>query len=333
VVLGAGRAAAGATPQPAVQDKRPTVVLPPALAERFPAATHAMLAAGHARVLEYQDRAYASLYIDRLARVLEAERAVDPEAAGNFAITSETARYLALWMAFDDIVRVADLKCRASRLARVRSEVKAGPGDLLRVFDHFKPGVSEFAGLLPTRMAQALLRWDARRVASGKDRFALPLTLGVHTLSGFLALRLLAGLKGLRRRGHRYGTEQAMIERWLSGVEQGARTNWRLGHEIALCGRLVKGYGTTNERGKDNLLHVLEQLAVELRFDDAEQRAAAIAAAREAALADDAGKALDQFLTRHGAAARPLREQPIRWYKRRPGAAAQVHPTQAHPTP
>jgi hypothetical protein len=34
-----------------------------------------------------------------------------------------------------------------------------------------------------------------------------------------------------------------------------------LGHEIALCGRLIKGYGATNERGKDNLLHVLDHLA------------------------------------------------------------------------
>ena len=92
--------------------------MPAELARAFPAATHEMLAAGYARMLEYQDHDYAQHYVRRLTRILAAERAVDPAGLGNFAITSETARYLALWMAFDDIVRVADLKCRASRYAR-----------------------------------------------------------------------------------------------------------------------------------------------------------------------------------------------------------------------
>ena len=44
--------------------------------------------------------------------------------------------------------------------------------------------------------------------------------------------------------------------------------------------------------------------------------AQAIAAAREAALADDAGKALDATLALHGAPPRPLKEQPIRFVRR-----------------
>ena len=50
-------------------------------------------------------------------------------------------------------------------------------------------------------------------------------------------------------------------------------------------------------------------------------RATAIAAAREAALADDAGTALDATLVRHGAPPRPVKAQPIRWMKRTPNAA------------
>ena len=319
-VIDAAQAAVGAVAGQGSAAQAPT--LPADLAARFPATTHDMLAAGHARMLEYQDAAYAQLYIDRLAKVLEAECATDPQGLGDFAITRETARFLALWMAFDDIVRVADLKCRASRYARVRSEVKAGPDELLRIYDHFKPGIPEFAALLPERLAQGLTRWDRRRAASGKGHLALPLKIGTHTVLGLLALRTLAGLKWLRRRGHRFTAEQAMIERWLAGVVHGTRTHWRLGHEIALCGRLIKGYGTTNERGKDNLLHVLDQLAVAVPFDTPEQRAKAIRTAREAALADDAGKALDLTLTSHGATARPMRAQTIQWYKRRPKAAA-----------
>jgi indolepyruvate ferredoxin oxidoreductase, beta subunit len=279
----------------------------------FPPAVHEVLALGHARMLDYQGESYARLYLQRLRDVLAAEREADPSAGHGFATTREMARWLALWMAFDDIVRVADLKSRASRWQRVRSEVKAGDDDLLRVYDHFKPGVPEFAALLPRPVAERVSGWERRRVLGGKSPWALPLKIGAHSIGGMLALRALASLKWLRLRGSRYAGEQAMIERWLAGVTGGSRRDWQLGHEIALCGRLIKGYGATNERGKENLLHVLDHLA---QGSPAVAAAQAIAAAREAALADEAGRALDAVLVRHGAPARPVKEQPIRWVRK-----------------
>jgi indolepyruvate ferredoxin oxidoreductase beta subunit len=287
-------------------------------ADQFPAQVHDMLTLGHARMLEYQGQAYAELYLQRLQRVLEAERDADPAGAHDFTTTREMARWLALWMAFDDIVRVADLKSRASRWQRVKREVKAGNDDLLRVYDHFKPGAPEFAALLPQSLAARLLRWDRARVLKGKAPWALPLKVGTHSVFGMLALRTLASLKWLRVRGSRYANEQAMIDKWLAGVVDGTRRDWQLGHEIALCGRLIKGYGATNERGKENLLHVLDHLA---RGESAAQSAGAIAAAREAALADEAGKAFDSALVQHGAPPRPVKEQPIR-FVRKPKATA-----------
>jgi indolepyruvate ferredoxin oxidoreductase beta subunit len=287
----------------------------------FPEAAREMVALGHARVLEYQDPAYATLYLARLRRILAAERAADPHGAQDYAATRETARFLALWMAFDDIVRVADLKCRASRFARVRREVKAEPDDLVRVIDHFKPGVPEFAALLPEGLARALSRWDARRRAAGKAAFAVPMKIGTHTVTGFLALRTLAALRGLRRRGSRFAREQALIGRWLGAVEQGLAGSWALGHEVALCGRLIKGYGSTNDRGRDNLVHVVDHLVLAGTFADAVARAAAVRGAREAALADEAGHALDRALASHGAPPRPVRAQPVVWVRKRPGSA------------
>ena len=58
-------------------------------------------------------------------------------------------RWLALWMAFDDIARMAAAKLTASRLDRVRREVGLRDGELLKVYDHFKPGMPEIAALLP----------------------------------------------------------------------------------------------------------------------------------------------------------------------------------------
>lgn len=284
----------------------------------FPAEVDELFTLGYQRLIDYQGQAYADLYAQRLQSVLAAEREADPQTQHGHATTREMARWLALWMAFDDIVRVADLKSRAARWQRVRQEVKAGDDDLLKVYDHFKPGIPEFASLLPPTLAQRLTAWDHARVAAGKQPWALPLKIGTHSLRGMLALRTLASLKWLRVRGSRYAIEQRMIEKWLAGVLDGTRRDWQLGHEIALCGRLIKGYGSTNERGKENLLHVLDHLA---HGGDAGQAAQAIAAARGAALADDAGKALDAALVQHGAPPRPVKPQPIRWTRQPKGLA------------
>jgi indolepyruvate ferredoxin oxidoreductase beta subunit len=178
--------------------------------------------------------------------------------------------------------------------------------------------VPEFAALLPPPMAERLLAWDRRRVAAGWPPWSLPLKVGTHGVRGVLALRALAALKGQRRRGSRFALEQALIERWLAAVIRGTREHWALGHELALCGRLIKGYGSTNERGKLALLHIVEHLAFAAR--PAQDRAQAVQRARLAALADDAGLAFDRALHADGAPPRPPREHTIRWFKRRPPA-------------
>jgi indolepyruvate ferredoxin oxidoreductase beta subunit len=282
----------------------------------FPAPLRERIALGLARTTDYQDAAYGHLYLQRLQTVLAAEQQADPAGAGGHATTLEVARWLALWMAFDDIVRVADLKSRASRWNRVQVEVKAAEGDLLRVYDHFKPGVPEFAALLPPRWAVRLQRWDRARVARGLAPWALPLKVGTHSVIGMVGLRLLAACRRIRPLGSRYATEQALIQLWLDAVVMGLRNHAALGHEIALCGRLIKGYGSTNERGKDNLLHVLQHLAVSPTLPDPAARARAIAAARTAALQDEAGTQFDAALRAHGAPARALRDQPIRWMRK-----------------
>lgn len=281
----------------------------------FPAAVHDMLALGNARVVDYQDAAYGALYLQRVQAVLQAEQRADQAGLHAYAATREMARWVALWMAFDDIVRVAELKSRKARGSRVRAEVKAGESDLLKVYEHFKPGVAEFAALLPFSLATPLLRWNRKRIAEGKASWALPIKLGSHTVLGMLALRTLAALKVFRPRGSRFIDEQALIAQWVEAVVNGMQEDWQLGQEIALCGRLIKGYGSTNERGKDNLLHVVGHLALP-SFGSAAMRADAIRQAREAALQDEAGIKLDQTLATLGAPARPIKAQPIRWMPR-----------------
>ncbi len=322
-VQGVAAVAAGGDTTSAARETSAGPLAKSALVEtEFPMATREFVRLGYDRMVSFQDRAYADLYLDRVRRVVAAEMRADPQALNSHALTRETARFLALWMAFDDIVRVADLKTRASRFARVRREVAAGDADVLRIVDHFKPGVPEMAALLPRGLGARLDRWDRRRQAQGKTPLAMALHLRTDTVTGFLMLRSLAGLRWLRRSGTRYTHEQAMIERWLDAIETAANDDWQCAFELALCGRLIKGYGTTNERGKRNLAHIADQLATGGTFASVSARTTAIREAREAALADEGGKALDRALVEHGAPPRPVVAQPIRWSRPRPVSAA-----------
>jgi indolepyruvate ferredoxin oxidoreductase beta subunit len=286
--------------------------LPDDVAAKFPAVLHPLMGLAHQRLVEYQGPAYARLYVQRLERLLDAESA---SADAAHPVTAETTRWLALWMAFDDIIRVADLKSRASRWDRVTQEVKAKEDDVLKVYDHFKPGVPEMAALVPQGLANKLLRWDRARVAKGQAPWALPIKVARHALWGMASLRLLASLRVLRPLGSRYQTEQALIEEWLSGIEAATRQSPALGLELARCGQLIKGYGSTNERGKDNLLHILRHVCGAASKLPLVEQVAAVARIRQAALQDEAGQALDQALLQHGAPARPVKEQPVLWMK------------------
>lgn len=166
-----------------------------ALRMRFPAALRPLVEEGFLRLADYQSERYASLYVDRVARVLDAERA-----AGSLDATQAVARFLALWMSYEDVIRVADLKSRASRHARVRSEVGARADDKVDVIEFLKPGVEELCSVLPPSLAARVRQWAMARAAKGKP----PLQKGMHinttALHGFLMMRLLATLKPWRPR-------------------------------------------------------------------------------------------------------------------------------------
>ena len=308
-----GVAATAVPPAPA---PRPTPILPEAARARFPAQVQEMLTLGYARVLDFQDQTYADLYLRRVEQILRAERTIDPMNGQDFATTREMARWLAVWMAFDDVIRVADLKLRTNRRLRVRNEVKAKTSDVVKVYDYLRPGVAEIAGILPESIAKPLLRRDAARKQTGRASWSLPIVLGTHTVIGALTLRVIASLRWLRRRGYRYANEQVLIERWADAVEQLTRQNWQCGYEMALCGRLIKGYGATNERGKENLSYLLSHFGRRKDKESASANAEAIALAREAALADDAGKTFDRVLQNYGAPPRPPKAIPIHFVRR-----------------
>lgn len=288
----------------------------PAISQHFPAVLHPLLQLAYERLVDYQNTAYAQLYLKRMQSVVAAESKVgtevETEQKHHYAASLEVARYLALWMAYDDVVRVADLKSRALRKNRVLKEVRATESDVVKIYDYFKPGLPELAGYLPRSWAIKLLSWEKNRTARGKEPFALPIQLATHTVTGLLLLRALSAVKQVRRFGYRYAEEQSLIQRWLDAVINACEESGELACAIAQCGRLIKGYGTTNQRGKDNLIYTIDVIS-QHSFGDVRERIRAINQLHKAASADDTGKAYDKTLQTLGLSARPVKAQPIRW--------------------
>ena len=307
--------AAGEAASPAPAETRRPGAHPHEQVQRlFPAETHAILEEGATRCAEYQDAGYAALYLDRLEPIAKLERETGG-GAGGYPICNETGRFLALWMCYEDVIRVADLKTRRSRFERVRTEVRAAPGEPLHIVEFLKPGLEEIAALLPRTLSRRLLAWARRRGLA--QRLNVGMRIKTTSVTGFLLLRSLAWLRPLRRMGARYGDEQALIERWLAAV-RGAAREPALALEIARCARLIKGYGETNQRGRDNFARIMDTLVESEAVSGPAERAAAIRDAREAALADPEGRGLESSLSALGIAPLPPKAKPVRFVRRRP---------------
>ena len=259
---------------------------------RLPEAVQALALEGARRAIDYQDPAYAALYLSRLEHIRGLdERSRPPAGGGDWALTAAVARSLALWMTFEDTIRVADLKTRAARFARVREEIRAAPEQLFGIIEFMKPRVAEIAGTLPAVIGAWVL--SSPRVSSWVSRATGGKRVRTHTVSGFLLLHTLAGLKRWRRGTYRYIEENARIEDWLARIGRLATTHYALAVELARAQRLIKGYGETHERGWKSFTALLSRLETLAARTDG---AMVLARLHEAALADEDGRALAKEL-------------------------------------
>jgi indolepyruvate ferredoxin oxidoreductase beta subunit len=278
-----------ASPAAVPQPRHPAVR---ALVERvqreFPAAAHPLLLEGVRRLIDYQDPDYASLYLDRMARI----GAVPADDEGR--LLRETARHLALWMSYEDTMRVAALKTRASRFERVRDEARVQDGQVLAIDEYMHPRLQEICETLPGGLGRWLMdsKWPRRLVERLTRHGRVIQTSSLH---GYLMLSGVAAMKRWRRSTLRYGDENRRIEDWLQRIAAAAAHDPALAVEVAQCQRLVKGYSDTHERGLRNyelLMGVLQRVGTALA-------PATLRELREAALADEHGNKLREALARH----------------------------------
>jgi indolepyruvate ferredoxin oxidoreductase beta subunit len=251
----------------------------------FPAASHEILLAGIARLADYQDVAYAGQYLQWLAPIRDLDA---QHGGGDFNLLRETGRYLALWMSYEDAVRVADLKIRRSRFDRVQKEVRASGQQLVQINEFLHPGPQEIADILPAGLGRWLLKSrSARRMIdwfTGGGKI-----VQTTSLSGFLQLYALANLRRFRRKSLRFQEEARMIHPWIEQVRSLAAEDYALALEVAECPQLLKGYGETHIRGTRGFETAMDAIP---RLRRTENPAAWLKKLREAALADENGEKL-----------------------------------------
>src|SRR5439155_5461702 len=192
------------------------------------------------RLVDYQDARYADRYMALL----------QPFVAGDAEVAAHVARYLALWMTYEDAIRVADLKTRAARFARIRGEAKT-PGAVVEVVDYLKPDLDEIYGILPYALVAPFARWAEQRWPHGRP--AIAQHVRTTTILGFLRVWLLGRLRRLRPISYRAHHEHERIARWLAVVRRCAAWDAGLAREVAHAGQLVKGYGDVRRRMSGHL--------------------------------------------------------------------------------
>jgi indolepyruvate ferredoxin oxidoreductase, beta subunit len=243
---------------------------------------------GVRRLVAYQDTSYARLYLDRLARVAQA----DARAGARARLTREAARHLALRMSYEDVIRVAEAKIAPERMARIASRMSARPGEPVTIVEFLKPGIAEMCSVLPPFIARPIIAMADRRGWSDKLHWGME--INTTSVFGYLRFLALARLRPLRPRSYRYSQEQAAIDAWLALIIEAAAKSDALAIEVAECARLIKGYGDTLKRGAANYA-AIERHVIQPTLAGAiplSRGIDAVASARVAALADPEGEAL-----------------------------------------
>ena len=255
--------------------------------ETLPQDVQQMAFAGLQKVVDFQDCAYGSAYLDRLDTVIARD-----STEKDWLLSVTAAKYIANAMAYDDIIRVADIKTRKPRFDRIRTEMGAQPDQVMQLTEYFHPRAEEIAGLLPAALG-ARIEGRPKTMARLDRWFGKGRRLRTDSLPAFAMLHVLGGLKSYRLKTRRHAVEVAHLDAWLDRSLAPLVTDYALSVELLRCRRLIKGYSDTHARGLTKFDSVMNGAAILKGRKDA---ADWVARLREAALQDPEGKALSGAL-------------------------------------
>ena len=249
---------------------------PPFLPEGLPEPVMAVASDAIHLLIDYQGPSYAHLYVDRLRRFV-GKQGVDD------AMLTDIARLMAVRMAYEDPIRIAQLKL---------TELDQASGNPARpAVDVRKFTLEELIGALPAAIAEYVLDaldwagWTNKRVSI---RFSTASRFGIRRL------KIEAGLRRWRLLSVRYAKERVWVERWLHMIDRSLTKQPQAAPAIVQTATMIEGYGDVYRQGLADWNAIIDGL-VKPTFDGVlalsdlgnavtEARAAALPDPRQAAL-------------------------------------------------
>jgi hypothetical protein len=251
---------------------------PPLLPDGLPDGARSVISDGIDLLMDYQGAAYAKLYVERMARFI-GRQGVD-------AVTfCEIARLTASRMAYEDAIRIAQLK-----LVEFRDS-----GGQVRSADIRKFRFDELVDALPAIAADPVLD-VLDRVGWAHRRVSIPFS--TKSQWGIRRLRVEAWLRRWRLFSIRYGEERAWVERWLHMISRSLAKQPKATSAIVATATMIEGYGDRYRQGLADWHAIIDGLA-KPTFDGKlplADLAAAVAQARSAALPDPRQVALKRAI-------------------------------------
>ncbi|MCD0419164.1 hypothetical protein LOC51_18290 [Rubrivivax sp. JA1024] len=245
-----------------------------------------------ARLVIYQGRRYARLYLDRLLRFV-GRRDIDD------VMLLRIAELLAMRMAYEDPIRIAQLTLQEAASAPAG---RAKP----RIDRRCRFRIDEVVAALPVVVAAPTLKvldylgWQHMPV---KMRFNAAGWLGTRKL------RIISWLRRWRLLSIRYAQESRWVERWLHMIDRSLAVRPEAAFAVMESATMVRGYGDGYRYGMANWTLIIDSLVKPALNGSLElpELTQAIADARAAALPErkqtKLKRAIDAIRARSGAAA------------------------------
>jgi hypothetical protein len=249
---------------------------PPFLPDGLPQEAASIVSDGIHLLMDYQGASYARLYVERLNRFI-GKQGIAP------AIFCDIARLMADRMAYEDAIRIAQLK-----LAEYRdSGIPSANVNKFR-FDELVDALPAIAAD-PVLMVLDRLGWTRQRVS---------IPFSTTSNWGIRRLKVEAWLRRWRMFSIRYGQERAWVERWLHMVNRALVKQPQAVPAIVETATMVQGFGDPYRQGLADWHAIIDGLA-KPTFDGVlplTDLASAIAEARAAAMPDPRQAALKRAI-------------------------------------
>jgi len=226
------------------------------------------------RLIDYQGIWYATKYIKDVDNICQIEKQLRKNSS---ELTEQFAKNLALWMSFEDGIRVADLKINSSRFKRIKEEMMIKSNQVFKVIDYLKPDSAEIYGLLPYTIVAPFVKLSESDFFKKIWKRKKPLTFSqkpvTTTFMGFIRLWFLTKFKRFRPYSYRFVIEHRVIDKYKSSVQKYAKMDYELGLIIARSGKIIKGYGNVRRRSIRDFNRFLDNIIGPIaKIDESEKK-------------------------------------------------------------